>query len=323
MDNKPLISIIVPVYNVEHYLKQCINSIINQTYDHLEIILVDDGSLDACPQICDYYAKKDKRIKVLHKRNGGLADARNAGLKIASGEYIGFVDSDDYIDPMMYEKMIRGCLSYKTQIATCGRTNIDDKGHLISKRFTIPTTMVFDSKKVIKGLITWNKFDVASWDKLYRKDLFSNIEFPLGVYSEDLTVIPILIRKCNKIVHVGDSLYFYRQRNGSITKENFSKNKLTMLTQAEKLYNMIVHWYPDMQKEAFYFLWRYYTAFVNSAYSSNCRGMKHIIDEGFRFIRKYRPYYCNSNITLRDITITKIKKSIVQIKLNIEALLQR
>ena len=318
MNNRPLISVIVPIYNVERYLKQCIDSIIVQTYSNLEIILVDDGSLDACPQICDDYAKKDKRIRVLHKKNGGLSDARNAGLEIASGQYVGFVDSDDYIGPTMYEKLVQGCLSYDTQIATCGRIDVDDNGNLISERFALPATIIFDSKQVIYGLITWNKFDVASWDKLYKRELFSDIKFPVGVYSEDLSVIPVVVRKCDKIVHVGESLYYYRQRKGSITKQNFSKKKLSMLNQAEKLYNMIINWYPDMQRQAFYFLWRYYTAFVHSAYSSNCKGMRHVIDEGFRIIRKYGPYYFNPDITLRDITITNIKKYIVLIKLMLD-----
>ncbi|MGO5421345.1 glycosyltransferase family 2 protein [Mediterraneibacter faecis] len=315
MDNRMLISIIVPIFNVENYLEQCIRSIINQTYKNLEIILVDDGATDNCPQICDRYAGLDKRIKVIHKTNGGLSDARNAGLKIATGEYIGFVDSDDYIEPVMYERLISGCITYDAQVATCGRKNVDENGRFINEMFIIPEVTTFNPKEVINGIITWNKFDVASWDKLYRKDLFKEMHFPVGVYSEDLVIIPSIINKCDKIVHVGESLYCYRQRKGSITKQNFSPKKLTMLQQAEGLYNAVNVWYPDMEKNALYFLWNYYMAFINSAYSSNCKGMKEEIKKGFQIIKNYRWYSHGMNISLRNIITTNIKKIVVSIKL--------
>ena len=128
MNNDILISVIVPIYNVEQFLSKCIQSIINQSYSRLEIILVDDGSTDDSPQICDEFKEKDKRIKVIHKKNGGLSDARNVGIEVASGEYIGFVDSDDYIDELMYEKLLNACIRNNSYISICGRNivNIDN-----------------------------------------------------------------------------------------------------------------------------------------------------------------------------------------------------
>lgn len=318
MNIKPLISVIVPIYNVEKYLEQCIESIMNQTYENLEIILVDDGATDNCPQICDKYADTDKRIKVIHKSNGGLSDARNVGLKIASGEYIGFVDSDDFIEPTMYEKLISGCLTHQVQIATCGRRNVDENGDSINEMFTISDVTTFTTKEVINGIITWNKFDVASWDKIYKRDLFKDEQFPVGMYSEDLVIIPSIIKKCNKVVHVAEALYCYRQRLGSITKQSFSPKKLTMLQQAESLYSVINMWYPDMQSDALYFLWKYYMVFVDSAYSSNCRGMKRVVKQGFESIKKYNLHSHETNITVRDMMVTSIKKIVVLMKLIME-----
>ena len=131
---KPLISIIVPIYKVEKYLKKCIQSIMNQTYLNFELILVDDGSPDDCPMICDNYAKLDNRIVVLHKQNGGLSDARNAGLDVARGEYIGFVDSDDFIANNMYEKLLSGLLAEDADMAVCNFSYVDENYRFLDKR---------------------------------------------------------------------------------------------------------------------------------------------------------------------------------------------
>lgn len=130
-----MISTIIPVYNVDNYLPKCVDSIINQTYKNLEIILVDDGSLDRCPDICDEYAKKDKRIIVIHKKNGGLSDARNAGLEIAKGEYISFIDSDDYINEHMYEDMLSAIENVDADLCICGYDRVNDDGEIRSSAY--------------------------------------------------------------------------------------------------------------------------------------------------------------------------------------------
>ena len=150
MNNDILISVIVPIYNVEQFLSKCIQSIINQSYSRLEIILVDDGSTDDSPQICDEFKEKDKRIKVIHKKNGGLSDARNVGIEVASGEYIGFVDSDDYIDELMYEKLLNACIRNNSYISICGRNIVNIDNDILCQQFTVEKEVVYDGKTAIK-----------------------------------------------------------------------------------------------------------------------------------------------------------------------------
>ena len=170
MDVQPLISIVVPVYNVKQFLTKCLNSIISQTYSNLEIIVVDDGSTDGSATICDDYAKKDKRISVIHKENGGLASARNAGIDVAKGTYIGFVDSDDYIEPYMYEKLLQAILKYSCNIAVCGINYVFDDGEVIAKANTEPEQF-FEFPWAIEEMNTFRLFDMGAWSKLYKREL--------------------------------------------------------------------------------------------------------------------------------------------------------
>lgn len=212
MNNDILISVIVPIYNVEQFLSKCIQSIINQSYSRLEIILVDDGSTDDSPQICDEFKEKDKRIKVIHKKNGGLSDARNVGIEVASGEYIGFVDSDDYIDELMYEKLLNACIRNNSYISICGRNIVNIDNDILCQQFTVEKEVVYDGKTAIKKLLLWDSCDSAAWDKLYKKELFEDLKYPLGVWSEDYAVTSRIFAKADKIVHVGEALYYYVQR---------------------------------------------------------------------------------------------------------------
>ena len=164
-ETSPLISIIVPVYDVEPYLRKCIDSILIQSYRDLEIILVDDGSPDNCGAICDEYAEKDKRIKVIHKKNGGLSDARNAGLDIATGEYIGFVDSDDWVMPDMYEYLYKAVKEYDADMSVCGY--YDYWGKTISGRYC-QDIQVYKGQEGIKALLDL-KFGNYVWNKLYKR----------------------------------------------------------------------------------------------------------------------------------------------------------
>ncbi len=213
------ISVIVPIYKVERYLRQCIDSIINQTYSNLEIILVDDGSPDNCGIICDEYAKIDKRIKVIHKENGGLSSARNAGLDIATGEYIGFVDSDDYIDKTMYEELINSIKKYDSDIST---------GMFFNKyRFFRKNSKGFDKELVFKGKDKFINTKVGYkciyfnvWSKLYKREIFDNIRFPEGMCFEDSYIIYEILDKAESISYVPKYLYYYRIRKNSISKKD-------------------------------------------------------------------------------------------------------
>ncbi|WP_456068533.1 glycosyltransferase [Eubacterium sp.] len=226
MKMSDLISVIVPVYKVEEYLDRCVESIVNQTYTNLEIILVDDGSPDNCPQMCDDWAKKDNRIKVIHKENGGLSDARNAGLDIAQGEYIGFVDSDDYIHSKMYELLYKSIISNNSDMSICDTRIVDEDGNsIINKNLFSPFTqknisgkMILEQKLFEKVAWKW----IVVWPKLYAKCLFENVRFLVGKINEDEFIAQDIFVNCANIVCVNEQLYYYVQRNGSITNSNFS-----------------------------------------------------------------------------------------------------
>lgn len=222
MRNQPLISIIVPVYRVEKYLKKCVDSLINQTYKNLEIILVDDGSPDNCPIVCDTYAKIDSRIVVIHKENGGLSDARNAGLDIASGEYIGFVDSDDYISPDMYEALLRGLTEDNSDIACCNYLQVNEEGTAYKDQELPIKDECLDSRGAYELLIKYGGYYAVAWNKLYRRQIWETIRYPKGRKYEDMFVICALIEQCAKISHVNSPLYYYVRREGSITSEERS-----------------------------------------------------------------------------------------------------
>jgi glycosyltransferase involved in cell wall biosynthesis len=204
-----LISIIVPVYNMEGYLDRCMSSILNQTYKNLEIILVDDGSTDSSPKICDDYALKDNRIKVVHKENGGLSDARNAGLKIATGDYIGYVDSDDWIENDMYERMYNACVENDAQLAVCRYfREYDDKTiNDGTKRLEI-----LDKNEILRiyitdkdGYMVYN----SVWSKLFKRKLVEGVVFPKGRNSEDIMYTTRALCKLDKAVYIDTCLYHY------------------------------------------------------------------------------------------------------------------
>ena len=225
---QPLLSIIVPIYNVEQYLDRCIQSILNQTYQNLEIILVDDGATDCSGAIADSYAAKDKRIKVFHKENGGLSDARNYGLEHVTGDYILFIDSDDFIVNIMCERLITVASSNNADIVSCNYyiyRGDDD--------ISIHTMSVQDDKRTFTGmdmlryyLLKTEPFDLnVVWNKIFKLDLFNGVEpvrFPKGRVQEDNFTIFRLFLNANSIVTLNEPLYYYVQRAGSIMA-NFTR----------------------------------------------------------------------------------------------------
>lgn len=219
------ISVIVPVYNVEKYLSQCLDSIIHQTYKNLEIILVDDGSTDSSGLICDNYSQKDKRIKIIHKCQGGLSDARNAGLKIATGEYISFIDSDDFIDKNMYSILINNTQKYNSDIVWF---NYYSKKHFINssiiKNNDLYDLSSSDKIKFAKNLFYQYKMDAHVWAKLYKRSIFNNIKFPYGKLFEDIFVLLPILSNAKIISTIPDCLYFYRNRSESIVNQYFKQN---------------------------------------------------------------------------------------------------
>lgn len=222
-----MISVIVPIYNVEKYLIKCIESIINQTYKNLEIILVDDGSPDNCPSICDEYAKKDDRIKVIHKENGGLSDARNVGIDASTGEYLAFVDSDDYISCDMLEKLYCRIVKDESDLAICNLNYVDESDRILD----VGTIQVED--KLVDEIVFWNElygvnyaYCVVAWNKLYRRKLFENVRYEKGRLHEDEYIIHQIVSQCNRISFLKDKCYNYLQRSDSIMGKSFSVKRL-------------------------------------------------------------------------------------------------
>lgn len=209
-----LISVIVPVYKVEKYLEKCIESIIKQTHTNLQIILVNDGSPDNCGKICDEYAKKDSRIEVIHKINGGLSDARNVGINRANGRYIGFVDSDDYVKEDMYEKLINLIKEYDADISICNLYDvIDGKEYVRNKDNGIHEYSRID---ILKEILLDKNIQSYAWNKLYKKELFDEIKYPIRKKYEDIGTTFYVFEKCNKIVVTSEPEYYYLKRSDSL-----------------------------------------------------------------------------------------------------------
>lgn len=226
-----LISIIVPVYNVEKYLRRCVDSILNQSHRDLQIILVDDGSPDGCGRICDEYAKKDRRIDVIHKHNGGQAAARNSGLDIAKGDYIGFVDSDDYIEPDMYEKMLCKLQEHQADICVCSRYVETEEGKLKSYVSKKAKETVMDKVQGLKHMIAFTDFDMAAWDKLYKAEILSDLRFPSGKINEDYYFITEVFDRCEKIIYIPLPFYHYVQRTDSTTRNSVLEKNLVQASE--------------------------------------------------------------------------------------------
>lgn len=255
----PKISIIVPVYKVEKYLHKCVDSILKQTFKDFELILVDDGSPDRCGEICDEYARKDNRVRVIHKENGGVSDARNVGIDIAKGEYIGFVDSDDYIELDMYEFLYDYLIKSGSDISICGiachiRKNGVDK--LIREPSSADSRGVLTGKQAFSEVLKSKLFSVNPVNKLFKAELFSDDRFPKGKISEDAFLIPKIILKAKKVVYDNEFKYYYVRRNGSITTAAFSEKDYYVIDAYRAHLNIVKQKYPELLKEAeFRYLW--------------------------------------------------------------------
>lgn len=223
-----LISIIVPVYNVEKYLSKCVESIQRQTYRNIEIILVDDGSPDHCPEICDRFAKEDSRIKVIHKKNGGLSDARNAGLEAANGAYLAFVDSDDYISNDMIEKMYCRILRDRSDMAICNIDFVDENGNSINRNTIQAKNVTVEEPQFWRELRANYIYCVVAWNKLYVKKLFEDVQYDVGKLHEDEFILHKLVSKCERISFLSEKMYFYLQREQSIMNSKYTVERMDL-----------------------------------------------------------------------------------------------
>ena len=240
-----LITVVVPVYKVEKYIERCVQSILKQTYKNIEIILVDDGSPDDCGKMCDEYAKEDSRVIVIHKENGGLSDARNAGIEKATGKYITFIDSDDYIEEDYVEFLYKLIKENEAEVSICSHTVLYDTGLTIEKATN--EFNVLDAKTTIERILYDEGIDISAWAKMYKTQLFSDTKYPKGRLFEDSAITCKILSKCNKIAIGSVSKYYYIIRSNSITNEDFSAKKMDLITSTEEMGKCILEKYPDLQ----------------------------------------------------------------------------
>lgn len=246
--NDKLVSVIIPVYNVENYLKQCVESVINQTYKKIEILLVDDGSTDNSGSICEQYKNKDPRIKVIHKKNGGLSDARNTALDIASGDYVYFLDSDDYINLETFENSVELGIKYNADIvcsSLCGFYGDFAKNTSNNNDFECE---VYNRIEALEHMFMDNNISHAACGKLYKKELFSEIRFPVGLLYEDYATTYYVLDKAQQVVYYNAQNYYYRQRIGSIMNSKVTEKDMVLLDIADKVYNDFENKYPNLHK---------------------------------------------------------------------------
>ena len=251
MDNE-LITIIVPVYNVELYLKQFLESLFEQTYNNLEIILIDDGSTDSSGIICDEYSRVDDRLVVFHQNNMGQAAARNKGIEVSNGKYIAFVDADDILDKKYIQKLYELIIEYNADISMClcrkfGEKLIVSKSH---SAYNDSSIVEFSREEALENLLYRREINNSPWCKLLKREMIGNVKFPVNIGYEDLAVVYKFINNANRIVLVRDKLYFYRQRIGSTMRTSFNLRKMDRAYITEEIYTFINENHPNIIKAA-------------------------------------------------------------------------
>lgn len=305
-----LISVIVPVYNVEAYLERCVNSILRQTYKTLEIILVDDGSTDKSSKMCDEFAGKDERIKVVHKQNGGLSDARNAGLRVASGAYIGYVDSDDWIEDDMYEKMYRSCVMHDAQLCVCRYfREYADRTENGGSAQVVPLSREAILRIYIGGHEQYVIYN-SVWSKLFQRELVEGVEFPKGRNSEDIVYTTKAFCKLERAVYLDECLYHYvLDREGSIMNasrgERMFKDELPFWREHIALIGEMVS--AKMADFASYHFWRrllfYFIDFKNAQKTGDTTAegyAKRLVEEIRHDEEEIRRVYRELNVSRGD-----------------------
>lgn len=282
MENLPLISVIVPVHKVEAYLDKCISSIVNQTYKNLEIILVDDGSPDNCPAICDNWAVIDARIKVIHQKNAGGAAARNAALDVAQGDLIAFVDSDDYIATTMFEKLFNILELTEVDIVECAyKLTYDDYGHFEDKE--ISQTRIFTTQEALRENLYNTSCQQVIWNKIYKRDIVGEIRFVEGKTIDDEYFTYRVIGNAATIAVSSACMYFYRQQDSSVMHQSYSLKRLDALEACVARCEYIEANYPQIASDARVNLWitcmYHYQMMLRFLFKNDKQVAKHTLQE--------------------------------------------
>lgn len=284
-----LVSVIIPVYNVDEVLADCIDSVLNQSYSSIEVILIDDGSTDSSGKICNYYAKQDGRISVIHKENGGQATARNLGLKRSKGKYIAFVDSDDIVDFKYIEILYRTLIDTKADIACCDMVKFRnrlpkvDSGHALISEYS--------NIEAIESLCYQGKMSNSPWMKLIKREIVLNNPFPINKGYEDFAVVYKWLAEAKRIAHISCRLYYYRQLSSSTMHLTYSFRKLDRIKIAEEMRQYILLYYPELK-----------TAVEARVFLANIQTLMWLPVK-----KKYEPHYQQINKNIRQVRTSVIK----------------
>ena len=297
-----LISIIIPIYNVEKYIINCIESVIRQTYKNIEIILVNDGSIDNCGKICDEYLMKDDRIKVIHKKNGGLSEARNYGIEAASGKYITFIDSDDYVEKKYIESLYQAIKINNVKISQCNINKVNNKSDIIEKLGYINRN-VRSGKEMIEDIYNghWGE-NIVAWNKMYSIDLFENIRYPVGKIHEDEYTTYKFLYYTDKVAIVDEYLYNYRQNEDSIIGRKYNIKRLDILEAFEQ---RLVFLKEKSETNLYNLTLLNYMAIIRECFVSVKKNIENSQDVQEMIIKEYRKKYKE---IIRINSIEKIRK---------------
>lgn len=302
------ISIIVPVYNVEKYLCKCIESILCQELIDFELILINDGSTDKSGEICEKYKFIDNRIKVIHKVNGGLSSARNTGLEIAEGEYIGFVDSDDWVDLSMYKKLYNAAILNNADIAQCSINKVYNEDN-IKEQCMKKDIKIMSKNEALENLLDYRKSYiecVVTWNKLYKSHLFKRVRFPEGKIHEDEFTTYKVFDQANKVVRLNEELYFYRQTPNSIMNSKFELSRLNYL---EALQEQLTYFSEHKNKQLYTYVLANYDSALRNTYLNVKKYLNDI--ELLEDIKSMQKHTCKLVIKSKDINYRKKILSII------------
>ena len=252
MEQDILVSVIVPVYNVEKYLARCVDSILAQTYRNLEIILVDDGAKDSSGSICDDFAARDSRVRVIHKENGGLSSARNAGIDVARGEYLEFVDSDDWLEPDAVESMLGAALEHQVELVLGGRWDVKEDTGVKRQGLCPEKEEVLSGETLVSRIFRWQNCDSSACDKLFHRRLFSDIRFPYGKVCEDVPIMYKIVLDAGRVAMLPKPIYNYFHRRGSITYTTLSDRNFHFAEHTEVILPWILENCAALEREARY-----------------------------------------------------------------------
>ncbi len=301
------ISIIIPIYNAAKYLPKCIESLLSQTYKNLEIILVDDGSTDESGKIADEYSQRDNRIKVIHKEHGGNSEGRNMAMKAATGKYIGFVDNDDFVEPDMYETLLKTLYDYDADIVQCAYYRINEDNEILPKHYSGKVEQ-FNNISALEDLIKRKRFKNPVWNKIYKKDLIQGISFPVGILNKDIIFNYKAFARAKNLISIGIPKYYYLKRKDSISGsfkylENMDPfyNFIERLEFISKNFPSLVN---EAQKALYFDCLKYYEILEKNWSIDKDKKKRNLIKN---YIRKnYRSLYSNPLINRTHKTLLKV-----------------